>query len=129
MAGSEAWAAMKASFAPGARHEIAVEDVGRQPERGTGVGYVDHAGDVPLDRRRAEDRVGLSPGIAELLKMLDRVEAGLPVGDMHVEIVLLALFVDGDALQPAISMALQKVISPSPWLKCRSPMLRPAPST
>ena len=31
--------------------------------------------------------------------------------------------------QPAISMAPQKVISPSPWLKCRSPTDRPAPST
>ncbi len=31
--------------------------------------------------------------------------------------------------QPAISMAPQNVISPSPWLKCRSPTDSPAPST
>ena len=31
--------------------------------------------------------------------------------------------------QPAISMAPQKVISPSPWLKCRSPIERPPPFT
>jgi hypothetical protein len=31
--------------------------------------------------------------------------------------------------QPAISMAPQKVISPSPWLKCRSPIDRPPPFT
>ena len=31
--------------------------------------------------------------------------------------------------QPAISMAPQKVISPSPWLKCRSPIESPPPGT
>ena len=114
--------------------------------------------DVALHRRCAEDGVGLGAAVAELLQVLDRVQAGLAVGHGHVQAVLLALLVDRDALedqvvpvvrrdrarledrvlmpylatpplmrltrmrtQPAISMAPQKVISPSPWLKCRSP--------
>jgi hypothetical protein len=43
-------------------------------------------------------RVSLRAGIANLLEVLDRVQTGLPIGYMDVQIVLLALFVDRDAL-------------------------------
>ena len=44
----------------------------------------------PSTGARAEDRVGLLAGEAELLQVLDGVQAGPPVGDVHVEVVLLA---------------------------------------
>jgi hypothetical protein len=55
---------------------------------------IDHAADVTLHRRRAEDRVGLRARVAELGQILDRVQACLPVRDVHVEVVLLARLVD-----------------------------------
>ena len=85
-----------------ARHDVEVEDLGRQPQRRARVRDVDHARDVALARRGAEDRVGLRARVAELGQILDRVEAGLPIGDVDVEIVLLALLVDRDAFEDQV---------------------------
>ena len=60
-------------------------------ERRASVGDVDDAADAALDRRGAQDRVGLRAREAELLHVRDGVQAGLAVGDVHVEVVLLAL--------------------------------------
>src|SRR6202795_1012540 len=79
------------------RHDVEVEDFRRQPQRRAGVGHVDHAGDVALTRRRSQNRVSLRAGIAELLEVLDRVQASLPIGDMYIEAMLLTLLVDLDA--------------------------------
>src|SRR5258708_16966278 len=81
------------------RHDVEIEYFCRQPQGRTGVGHVDNAGDVALARSRSQDRIGLRAGIAELLQVLDRVQAGLPVGDMHIEVVLPALLVDRDTLE------------------------------
>ncbi len=80
----------------------------RQPQRGAGVGHVDHAGDVALARRGAQDRIGLRAGIAELLEILDRVQAGLPVGDVDVEVMLLAVLVDRDAFEDQIVLVVRR---------------------
>ena len=37
-------------------------------------------------RRRSQNRVGLRPGVAELLEVLDRVQAHLAIGDMQTDI-------------------------------------------
>ena len=49
---------------------------------------------MALNRGRAEDRIGLIRRITELGQVVDRVEARLLVGDVDVEIVLLALLID-----------------------------------
>lgn len=53
--------------------DVEVEDLGGQPQRGAGVGHVDHTADVALHRRCAEDGVGLGAAVAELLQVLDSV--------------------------------------------------------
>ena len=70
------------------RADVEVEDRRRQVERAAGVRDVDDAADAALDRRRAEQQVGLLAGVAELLEVLDRVQARAPVGDRGVEVVV-----------------------------------------
>ena len=41
------------------RHDVEVENLGRQPQRGAGIRNIDDAGDVALHRRGAEDGIGL----------------------------------------------------------------------
>src|SRR5216684_8367872 len=84
------------------RHDIEIENVGRQPQGRAGIGNIDDAGDMPLHWRRAEDGISLRLRVAELGEVLDRVEAGLAIGDVDIEIVLLAPFVDRDALEDQI---------------------------
>ena len=45
------------------------------------------------NKRGAEDGVGLGGRVAEPLHVLDRVQAGLAVGDVHVQVVLLAALI------------------------------------
>ena len=47
-------------------------------------------GEPALDRRRAEDHVRLDVAVAELLQVVDRVQAGPLVGQVRVEVALLA---------------------------------------
>ena len=63
---------------------------------------------MALARRGSQDRIGLRTGIAELLEVLDRVQAGLPIGDMHVEVMLLALLVDRDAFEDQIVFVVRR---------------------
>ena len=63
----------------------------------------------PWHRRGAEDRVGLGAGVAELLQVLDRVEAGLAIGDVDVEVVLLALLVDRDAFEDQVIVVVRPI--------------------
>ena len=42
-----------------ARHHVELEDVGRKPQRGAGIGNIDDSGNVALHRRGSEDRIGL----------------------------------------------------------------------
>src|SRR5207244_3469995 len=72
------------------------------------VGHGNHAGDMSLARRGTEDRIGLRAGIAELLQILDRVEARLAIGNVDVEIVLLALLVDRDAFEDQIVLVVRR---------------------
>src|ERR1700731_976526 len=90
------------------RHDVEVEDFRRQPQRRASVGHVDHAGDVALTRRRSQNRVSLRAGIAELLEVLDRVQASLPIGDMYIEVMLLTLLVDRDALEDQIVLVVRR---------------------
>ena len=56
-----------------------------------------------LDRGAAEEQVGLLAGEPELLQVLDGVQAGPAVRDVHVQVVLLAReLVDGDALEDQV---------------------------
>src|ERR1700728_1417865 len=57
---------------------------------------------MTLARRGAQDGVGLSGRIAELCQVLDRVQTGLAISNMNVEVVLLALLVDRDAFEDQI---------------------------
>src|SRR5690606_10329001 len=59
--------------------DVGVEDLRRQEERAAGVRDVEDAADPALDRRGAEDEVGLLPGVPPLLEVLDGVEAGVAV--------------------------------------------------
>src|SRR4029079_16753953 len=63
---------------------------------------------MALARRGAEDRIGLRAGIAELLQIFDRVQTGLPVGDMDVEVMLLAGLVDRDAFEDQIVLVVRR---------------------
>ena len=89
-------------------HHVEVEDLGRQPQRGAGVGDIDHARDVALHRRRSQDGVGLRARVAELGQIFDGVQAGLPVGDVNVEVVLLALLVDRDAFEDQVVVVVRR---------------------
>src|SRR5205823_12830074 len=70
--------------------------------------HVDHARYVSLARRGAEDRIGLCARVAELLQIFDRVQAGLAVGDVDVEVMLLAGLVDRDALEDQIVLVVRR---------------------
>ena len=84
---------------PGGRgRDVEVEDRRGQVERAAGVRDVDHPADPALDRRGAEQQVRLRAGVAELLQVVDGVEAGVPVGQRRVEVVVrVGVVVDGDA--------------------------------
>src|SRR5260370_37791017 len=75
------------------RHDIEIEDVGRQPQGRAGIGNIDDARDMSLHRRGAKDGVGLRLPVAELGEVLERVEAGLARGDVDLEIGVLRSFV------------------------------------
>src|SRR5215218_6592326 len=57
---------------------------------------------MSLARRRAQDRVSLRPRVTELGEVFDRVETGLPIGNVNVEVMLLASLVDRDALEDQV---------------------------
>ena len=78
----------------GIGHHVPLEDIGGQPQRGTGIGDIDHARDMPLHWRGAEDGVGLRARIAKFLQVFDGVETCLAIGDMDVEIMLMPAFID-----------------------------------
>src|SRR5688572_3000672 len=82
-----------------ARRDVELEDLRRQEDRGAGVWNIHDAADVTFDGRGAEDRVGLLAGVTELLHVLDGVEAGAAIGDVSVEIILLAVFINRDTLE------------------------------
>src|SRR3712207_4498433 len=78
--------------------DVLVEDLRRQEDRAAGVGDVHHTADAALDRRGAEDQVGLLAGVAPLLQVADGVQAGVAVGQrrVHVDVRVVAV-VDRDA--------------------------------
>jgi len=84
------------------RHHIESEDIRRQPQRRAGVGDIDDAGNVPPAPERSENGVGLGPRIAELGQIFDGIETRLTVGDVDVEIMLLARLIDRDAFEDQI---------------------------
>src|SRR5690242_12193005 len=63
---------------------------------------------MTLARRGAEDRIGLRAGVTELLQILDRIQAGLAIGDVNVEIMLLTLLVNRDALEDQIVLVVRR---------------------
>jgi hypothetical protein len=59
---------------------------------------------MALHGRRAQDGIRLGAAVAELLQVLDGIQAGLAVGHGHVQVVLLALFVHRDAFEDQTNM-------------------------
>src|ERR1700722_3359736 len=90
------------------RHDVEVEDFRREVQRCAGIRNIDDAADMALHRGNTENGVGLRTGIAELLQILDRIQAGLTIGDVNVEIMLLALFVDRDAFEDQIILVVRR---------------------
>ena len=70
--------------------DIELEHIGWNGHRHTGVGDVDDTSDPPLDRRAAENDVGLLLRVAELREILDRIEAGPPHRHRGIVVELLA---------------------------------------
>src|SRR5215211_3732947 len=85
-------------WALGGGSNVEVEYGGGHVERAAGVGDVDDAADAPLDRGRAEQQVGLLTRVAELLQVLDGVQARPLVGQGGVHVVVgVGVVVDRDA--------------------------------
>src|ERR1700748_1448058 len=63
---------------------------------------------MSLHRSRAQDRIRLCAGITELLEVLDRVQARLTIGNMHIEIMLLATFIDGDTFEDQVILVVRR---------------------
>src|SRR6218665_2181890 len=82
--------------------DVEIENLRGQPQRGTGIGHVHHAADMALHRCGAEDGVRLRAAVAKLLQVLDGVQAGLAVGDGHVQVMLFTRFVYRDAFKDQI---------------------------
>lgn len=53
---------------------------------------------MALDGGAGEEEVDLVVGVAEAAEVFDAAEGGLAVGHRHVEVVLFAVLVDGEAL-------------------------------
>src|SRR5882757_591324 len=83
--------------------DIKIKDRGRDRHGATRIRNINDAAHPSLDRRRAEDHVGLLAAIAELLEVFDRIETGAAIRDVSVEIVLLAcLLIDRDAFKDEV---------------------------
>lgn len=67
------------------------------------MAYIDQAGNMALDRRAAEQEIGLVVIIPEPSEVLDAPERRLAIGDGGIEIVLLAVLVDAESLERQIS--------------------------
>ena len=57
---------------------------------------------MPLHRRRAEQRIALGRRVTELGQVVDGIQAGLLVGDVDVQVVLLAGLVHRDAFEDQV---------------------------
>src|SRR3981081_524332 len=90
------------------RHDVEIENLRRQIQRGTGIRNINDAADMSLHGSNTQDRIGLCPGIAELLEILDRIQACLTIGDMNIEVMLLAALVDRDALEDQIVLVVRR---------------------
>src|SRR5262249_19054218 len=83
----------------GVRPDVEIEDSGRDVQRHARIGDIDDAAHAALDRCGTDDRIGLLAGITEVLQIVDGIETGPAIGDGHVDIVLLAFIIDGQALE------------------------------
>src|ERR1700733_5646191 len=90
------------------RHDVEVEDFRRQIECRASVRDIDDAADMALHRRNTENGIGLRTGVAELLQIFDCVQAGLAIGDVNVEIMLLTLLVDRDTFEDQIILVIRR---------------------
>src|SRR3712207_2908113 len=81
------------------RDDGTLEDLGREVERDARVRYVDDAADPALYRGRPDYDVGLLVGVAACLEVLDGVQAGLPVGDREIQVMLGIVLADPDTLE------------------------------
>ena len=75
------------------RLDIEFEDIGGKPECGAGIRDIDDTADVTLYGGGTQDGIGLCAGVTEFLQILDGVQAGLPVCNVHIQIMLFALFI------------------------------------
>jgi hypothetical protein len=82
--------------AGGRRPDVEVKDGGGQVQGRTRVRHIDDAAEAALDRGGAEQQVGLLRGVAELRQVPDGIKAGTLVGQLRVEVALVATFVDRD---------------------------------
>lgn len=79
--------------------DIERKNIGRQRECCVGVGYIEDSANMPLYGSGAENGIGLGAGVAKFLEILDHIQTRLPVGDVDIKVVLLALFIDGNTFK------------------------------
>src|SRR5690606_23148475 len=75
-------------WAAGIRTDVEVEYGRRNLHRHARVGNVHDTADMPFHRRAAQDGVDLFAGIAELLQIIDGVQASLLVRQRHIQVAL-----------------------------------------
>ena len=66
---------------------------------------------MALNRRRTQQRVSLGAAVAKLLQILDGVQAGLAVGHVGVQVVLLAALVDRDAFEDQVLLIARRHVA------------------
>src|ERR1700722_862498 len=70
--------------------DVEVEDRSGDVDRGARIRNVHHTGEPSFDWRGTQNHVGLDVRVAEFHKVVDRMMAGARVGQLRVQVVLLA---------------------------------------
>src|SRR5262245_61084084 len=78
------------------------KDLGRDMECATGIWNIDNTTDFAFTRRGTDEHIGLLSAVPKLLQVLDGIQAGTPVSNVGVQVILLALLIDGNALKDKI---------------------------
>src|SRR5581483_4737247 len=78
---------------------VALEDLRWQVDRTACVRNIDDTAHPALHRSRAENDIRLFRSIATRLEVLDSIHTGVLVGNVSIHVMLLALLINGDALE------------------------------
>lgn len=81
------------------RPNIKIKDINWQPKRRTSIRDVYNTRNMALHWRTTQQQVNLIIRVPVTPQVLDNTQAGLAVGDSCVEVVLLAMLVDREALE------------------------------